>query len=485
MKKCYKNLQIMCCAILFLFFQQNRCFALLPPDDGQPEESQSTQKNTSIKALKTPELVAILSLSLLKNHKKLQQHTFGSIGMPTWEPVFDSFDPVGTSQIANWKFGKHNALTISYDDSAIGNALHGIPGMAERGLVGTWFVNPGLSAFQNMSATWHQAVNVYHQEIANHTMYHAGGETEAEALASINDASDYIQEHVYQIPLSINKLLGFNKAGGTDWDIPTTGEAWDQRMRDNYLIERKYSTGFYKAMPLEEMKMVVKAKSFSPSWSSIHFHGICDDQNDGQNNPAYGPTYTEVCTCTHIPPQCAPEPSPSDPDYINQWLQWAECRFTSGYNNSPAVSDCKDGGTGAVKKSEIYKFYDYLTDIDEIPAQLTWIAGFIEAQKYMIERDNATLSILEAGNAQIRLTLDLSSISLPAPLNQPGLYDEPITIFTKVPANWSACKVTQNGISHTYIVSNGEARYEIYPNAGEVVLENDVASNIDIPYAGR
>lgn len=431
----------------------------------------------------TNELIAVYSL-LMGSKKTVIKKVFGSIGMPSWDPAFPASAAIGTSLIAGWKFGKQSALTISYDDSSIGDGLHGVPAMFERGLIGTWFVNPGTSTFQKMSDVWHRSVTTYNQEIANHTMNHAGGSTEAEALAAINDASLYIKEHIYKIPPQNTKLLSFNKAGGTNWDIPTTGEPWDRRIRENYLIERKYSTGFYKAMPAGEMKMVVKAKSYSTNWSSIHFHGICDDLNDGKINTAYGPGYVEICTCTHIPPECDPEPVKGDPDYLTQWLAWAACRFTSGYNNAVAVSDCLDGGIGAVKKSEIIQFYDYLIDQDEIPARNIWIAGFIEAQKYAIERDNATVNLVSADNSQIRLNVLLQTISQPAPLNQVSLYDEDLTIFLKVPSHWTACRVTQNGEAHTYIIDNGETRFEITPNNGEILLENDTVAHIDIPYVG-
>ncbi len=410
---------------------------------------------------------------------------FGSKGMPDWEPVFTPATSIGTSEISRWKYGKQSALTISFDDSAIGNALHGVPEMGARGIVGTWFVNPGNSSFQKMSSVWHQAAVEYGQEVANHTMRHSGGATELEALAAINDASEYIKEHIYHVLTNSKKILGFNKAGGTNWDIPTTGDAWEQRMRENYLVERKYSTGFYKAMPFEEMRMVVKSKSYRTNWNGIHLHGICDDDNNGRNNPLYGPSYVEVCTCTHIPPEgCGAEPDPADPDYQNKWLEWASCRFSSGYSKSVGVADCKDGGLGAVKKTELFRFFDYLVDPDEIAAQKIWIAGFAEAKKYEIEKNNSVVSVIEAGATKIRLNLTMSTVAMAAPLDQVELYDGELTLFTKVPATWSACRVSQNGQSYTYRISNGETRFEVFPNGGEIVLENDEVANINIPYVG-
>ncbi len=470
----------------FTIFQPLFCFAnehVSFPFVASASEEKTVNLLNETSANNSRGLAAVYSL-LMGTEKTVKKNVFGSIGMPSWDPVFPDSADIGSSMIARWKFGKHSALTISYDDGAIGNALYGIPAMAEKGLVGTWFVNPGTSTFQKMSEVWHQSVTTYNQEIANHTMNHAGGLTEAEALAAINDASFYIKEQIYKIPPQSTKLLGFNKAGGTNWDIPTTGEQWDQRIRENYLIERKYSTGFYKAMPASEMEMVVKAKSYSTNWSSIHFHGICDDLNDGNINTAYGPGYVEVCSCSHIPPQCDPEPAKGDPDYLAQWLAWAECRFTSGYNNAVAVSDCLDGGIGAVKKNEILQFYDYLTDKDEIPAQSIWIAGFVESQKYAIERDNATVHLVSADIDQVRLNVLLQTILQPAPLDQVSLYDEDLTLFVKVPSSWTACRVTQNGQAHTYIIDNGETRFEVTPNNGEILLENDTVAHIDIPYVG-
>jgi len=424
-------------------------------------------------------------ISLLRNDNSSPPTLSGSGGMPSWEPVFATDTAIGTSELAHWKFGKQSATTITFDDSAIGNALHGVPQMAARGLVGTWFVNPGTSKFLKMTSVWHRAVTDFGQEIANHTMNHAGGATEVEALAAINDASNYIKEHIYNVPIETPKILAFNRAGGTNWDIPIPGDAWEQRMKDHYLIERKYSTGFYKAMPFEEMKIAIKANTFQTNLQSIHFHGICDDQNNGNPNPAYWSSYIETCTCTHLPPEdCGTEPQPNDPDYQNEYQAWASCRFRSAYNKSSAVSDCKDGGTGAVKKTELLKFFDYLIDPDELIAQKMWLAGYAEARKYEVERDNGVITVLTANESQIRIDLTIPTIAVSAPMNQVDLYDGELTVYTKVPASWTACKVTQNGQSHTYLIAHDETRFELSPNLGEAVLENDTVSHIDIPYVG-
>lgn len=52
---------------------------------------------------------------------------------------------VGDTIVARWKHNTRGTFTMSFDDSMETHASIAMPAVIERGLVGTWFINPGTS----------------------------------------------------------------------------------------------------------------------------------------------------------------------------------------------------------------------------------------------------------------------------------------------------------------------------------------------------
>jgi hypothetical protein len=51
-----------------------------------------------------------------------------------------------------------------------------------------------------------------------------------------------------------------------------------------------------------------------------------------------------------------------------------------------------------------------------------------------------------------------------------ALYDQPLTLITKVPTDWKKCQVVQGTAKVTVSVENGEARYDALPGAAMITL---------------
>ncbi len=383
----------------------------------------------------------------------------GSRGMPTWSARLDSAN-IGESTLAYWKYGKQTTLTVTFDDSTEGQAKYAIPKMKELGITGTFFVNPGTQKFDNRRATWDAAYSTYGQEIANHTWTHAGGSTVTAAENSVDLASEYIKEHIYDLSPTSNKILAFNKAGGSVWHLSTTSEEWNMFIRGNYLFERKYSTGIDPGTTFEQMKNIVlyyfDGGNYTITGGSIHFHGVCDEE---------------------VYPGCS-----------NEIVE-----FTTD--------------NGAVQKGHIHNFFEWLVDPAEFPAQNTWLAGYAEYRKYMVTRSGTSVNLESSSGSgddtviNVRLSYNMPASSAIQPIQytvtygqnwgnsnemgDPDLYTcEPITVFTKVPDNWTAARVTQEtGESHVYRVHNGEVRYEAFTDS-VVKVEFAVLDDVDIYYVG-
>jgi hypothetical protein len=391
---------------------------------------------------------------------EFQKGMTGSLGSPTWYAALGAAG-VGESTTAYWKYGKQTTLTVTFDDSTQGQAKYAIPKLKELGIVGTFFVNPGTEKFVTENAIWHTAYTVSGQEIANHTWQHEGGATAAQAEEAVDLAGDYIRKFIYGIDSAEEKILAFNRAGGTDWYIDPTSEDWNMFIRGNYLFERKYSSGVSPGTTYSEMRDLVLAAfqsggTFETTGGSIHFHGICDDEI-----------------------------------YLNCDNESVE--FPT--NN------------GAVQKSHFYDFLEWLVDPTGFPATNIWLAGYAEYRKYMVARSGTTVHLdgIDGSGSDIVIHIELNfsmpSVSEIEPVQytstygltwgnddemaNPDLYRcEPITVYTKIPEGWPAARVTlETGESHVYRVDNAEVRYEAFPNS-TVTIESAQEENIDIPYVG-
>jgi peptidoglycan/xylan/chitin deacetylase (PgdA/CDA1 family) len=91
-----------------------------------------------------------------------------------------------------------------------------------------------------------------------------------------------------------------------------------------------------------------------------------------------------------------------------------------------------------------------------------WITDHIAAHKYATERASAKVSVLQAAPQEIRLKLTCEA--------DPALYDEPLTLISRVPADWKSCIMAQTGANVTLPVAQGVVRYDALPNGKTVTL---------------
>lgn len=91
-----------------------------------------------------------------------------------------------------------------------------------------------------------------------------------------------------------------------------------------------------------------------------------------------------------------------------------------------------------------------------------WITDHISAHKYETERASAKVALQHASPAAIRLTLTCAA--------DPALYDEPLTLVTRVPESWKSCTITQSGNTQTRPVTQGTVRYDALPDGTTISL---------------
>jgi hypothetical protein len=172
------------------------------------------------------------------------------------------------TRIAEWKGNKKGAFTLSFDDSMVSQADVAVPAMLERGLVGTWFINPGKEHYQQRQQVWEQILPSAGHELANHTMHHEGAKDLDEAEFEIGETARIIWS---LRPAGANKLLSFQRGGATDWDL--TEEEWNFLDQKYHLVHRTDSRSMADANASEMISHAQEALE-QGTWVRIHFHGI-------------------------------------------------------------------------------------------------------------------------------------------------------------------------------------------------------------------
>jgi hypothetical protein len=179
-----------------------------------------------------------------------------------------------TTTIARWKDNKNGAFTMNFDDSMVSQADVAMPAIVERGLVGTWYINPGMSRYKSRKKVWEEIAPQTGQDLAVHSMTH-------DSISNYADADWQLGENARIIwslrPPSASKLLTFSWPGATTWEI--TDKQKKELMNKYHLIHRRSLISARTDLGVNGDVMIESAqKAISQrTWVSIHFHGIGDE----------------------------------------------------------------------------------------------------------------------------------------------------------------------------------------------------------------
>lgn len=92
-----------------------------------------------------------------------------------------------------------------------------------------------------------------------------------------------------------------------------------------------------------------------------------------------------------------------------------------------------------------------------------WITDHISYHKYLTERNAAEVKVLASQPKQIRIQLH-ANVDL-------KLYDQPLTLVTKVPADWRSVQVRQGKTKVAVAVVDGLLKYDALPGTQEITLD--------------
>ena len=78
------------------------------------------------------------------------------------------------TEILKWKDGKRAVFMLEFDDSCESHVKIVIPELKKRGMVGTFYINPGNGPFKNRIKAWEKEIPAMGMEYGNHTFTHVG-----------------------------------------------------------------------------------------------------------------------------------------------------------------------------------------------------------------------------------------------------------------------------------------------------------------------
>ena len=295
----------------------------------------------------------------------------------------------GDTAVLKWKDGKRAAFFLAFDDSCRTHVSKAIPELGKRGMVGTFYINPGKGPFLSERKAWEldlpkNPAVVY----GNHTFTHVGATNAAQLEVELARCEEVIRA-CYPAAKPV-RLVSFGRPGGVPWTV-TEAEKREALAR-HHLIERPafFSYPFHVKTGEEVCRLVDQAIAKGDA-GHLDFHGVDGD-----------------------------------------WLSTPMAVFS-------ALLDKLEACRGEV-----------------------WMTDHISCHKYRTERDGAKVQIVRADGDGIRLTLTSEA--------DPSLYDLPLTLETRVPSGWQACRVTQGAVQVERPVADGRVRYEAVPGGGEIVL---------------
>lgn len=139
------------------------------------------------------------------------------------------------------------------------------------------------------------------------------------------------------------------------------------------------------------------------------------------------------------------------------------------------VSENGTGGYQPISRAAAEEHISYM--VEQRAAGKLWIAGFVEATKYIYEAKYSTATAVKTADGKVQAEVSYPDGQLPG-----EIFDYPLTVKVEVPDTWGAATITQNGVTRTATTfTEGNVNYvyaDIVPNQGAAVLEDAGASNL-------
>ncbi len=315
-------------------------------------------------------------------------------------------EQIGETRICKWKEDRQAAFSIGGDDSLRSQLYFAIPEMDRKGIRGTWWVNPGLGGpvnFKNEDDAWAQCWIACYADWVR-------------AAGRGHDFANHTLHH-----------LGAASYAQAEQEIGGTARAiWEANPRQRLQLFDRGGGTTWQITELELAEILARY-----------------DCVEGRGGSIEDPTW---------------EVNPNADTlrgYVETALREGSWHHVAFHGIGPS---CEWGGP--VDGAAFIALLDYLVE----KRAHVWAGTHTEVHKYSLERDHATVTVLDASSRKIILNLTSSTIPL--------LYDYPLTLVTKVPDSWKKILLNQGNNSIEYPVVSGEVHFDAKPDFGNISIED-------------
>ncbi|MDA3799623.1 MAG: polysaccharide deacetylase family protein [Kiritimatiellae bacterium] len=178
------------------------------------------------------------------------------------------------TEILKWKDGKQAVFMLEFDDSCVTHVKNAIPELQKRGMVGTFYINPGNGPFKNQENAWENEIPATGMEYGNHTFTHKGVLTKEEFDKEAKQCNDTINKCFSQ--RNKRRLISFGRPGGVPWEI--SNEENSAVLKKYDLVERPAFFGYpFHVKTKDEMLQLVDKALDKGEMGHHDFHGVGGD----------------------------------------------------------------------------------------------------------------------------------------------------------------------------------------------------------------
>lgn len=190
-------------------------------------------------------------------------------------PVLGQNDPrPGDTHIAKWKDNKAGSYMLMFDDSWPSHWQVAIPALQERGLVATFYINPGKGEYRQYAKKWEGALARSGMVYGDHTMTHQGVKNLEDAQYEIGECARVIRKIQ---PGKPDRLVSYGQPGVGEGQWNISSEELRALLKEHRLISRpsfKDHGAVYHKKTLQEMTDMVDKAIALEDKEYLVVHGV-------------------------------------------------------------------------------------------------------------------------------------------------------------------------------------------------------------------
>ncbi|MCX7045993.1 MAG: polysaccharide deacetylase family protein [Candidatus Sumerlaeota bacterium] len=185
-------------------------------------------------------------------------------------------DPKANTKILKWKDGKKAVFMLEFDDSCQTHVKNVIPELKKRGMVGTFYINPGNGPFKNEKKAWEKDVPAMGMEYGNHTFTHVGALSVAEFEKELEQSQEAINKCFPERKQP--RLISFGRPGVPKEKWLINEDEYKQALAKFHLVDRPsfFSPPIHLKTNPEVMKYVDTTIA-KGEMGHLDFHGVGGD----------------------------------------------------------------------------------------------------------------------------------------------------------------------------------------------------------------